>query len=131
MIKHDRVMNPQALTSLYGNFPSLEGSELIAVNFRRDDPLLTAKFATTRKPTVSPKRWPQHYDEVIIEFSFIAVDRLSFREWGHRNSITGFGCRSVDARASVQIFCDNGAALEFLCDWIRIESVNYGLTGTP
>lgn len=131
MSTHDRLMNPQALTSLYGDFPSLDGSEFIGANFRCDDPLLTAKFVTKKKPRISPKRWPQPYDEVIIELSFIGVDRLSFREWGYKNLIHTFALGFAGDRASVRILCENGAALEFLCDWIRIESVNYGLVGTP
>ena len=131
MNTYDRVMNPQALTSLYGDFPSLDGSEFIGANFRCDDPLLTAKFVTTKKPKITPKRWPQYYDEVIIELSFIGVNHLSFREWGYQNSIDKFELNIVDDHASVQIYCKSGAALEFMCDWMRIESVNYGLVGTP
>lgn len=131
MTTHGKVMNPQALTSLYGEFPSLDGAELIGVNFRCDDPLLTAKFVTREKPRVNPKRWPQQFDEVIIELSFMGVGGLSFREWGYRNAINKFELGSRGDRASVRISCENGTVLEFLCDWIRIESVNYGLVGTP
>ncbi|WP_296227821.1 immunity 50 family protein [Ralstonia sp. UBA689] len=131
MNTHDRVMNPQALTSLYGDFPSLNGAELIDANFQCNEPLLTAKFVTREKPRASPKRWPQHYDEVIIELSFIGVRRLLFREWDYKNTIDRFELDFAGNRASVRISCESGAALEFLCDWMRIESVNYGLIGTP
>jgi hypothetical protein len=131
MNTHDRVMNPQALTSLYGDFPSFDGAELIGANFRCDDPLLTVKLVTRDKPKVSPKRWPDHYDEIIIEISFIGVSRLLLRSWGYKNSIDRFELTLVDDHASVRISCENEAALEFLCDWIRIESVAYGLVGTP
>ncbi len=131
MNTHNRVMNPQALTSLYGDFPSFDGAELIVANFRCDDPLLSVKFVTRDKPKVSPKRWPDHYDEVIIELSFIGVSRLLLRNWGCKNLIDRFELKLVDDHASVRISCENEAALEFLCDWIRIESVAYGFVGTP
>ncbi len=131
MNTHERVMNPQALISLYGDFPSFDGAELIGANFRCDDPLLIAKFVTRTKPKVTPKRWPSHYDEVIIELSFIGVSHLLLRNWGYNNSINKFELKLVGDHASVRISCENEAALEFLCDWIRIESVAYGFVGSP
>lgn len=131
MNTHNKVMNPQALTSLYGDFPSFDGAELIAAHFRCDDPLLTVKFVTKEKPATSPKRWPHRYDEVIIELSFIGVRRLLLHNWGYKNIVDIFELNLVGDCASIRISCENKATLEFFCDWIRVEGVTYGHTGNP
>ncbi|MBN3815645.1 hypothetical protein G3N57_03080 [Paraburkholderia sp. Se-20369] len=124
-------MNPQAITSMYGEFPSLSGSELTDIHVKRDEPRVSLKLVTNKKPTNCPKRWPKNYDEVYIELSFIGVINLSFCQWGHENIIDEFYFEDVGELVSVQFSCKNRAALKFSCDWIRIESVTYGHVGSP
>ncbi|KAB0651267.1 hypothetical protein F7R23_22850 [Burkholderia diffusa] len=124
-------MNPQALVSLYGKFPSFDGAELIDVHFKCDDPLVAVKFVTREKPKAWPKRWPSDYGEVLVGLSFIGVSRLSFEQWGYENVVDKFELKDVGEGVFVRISCKNEAALTFSCDWIRIESVTYGNIGSP
>ncbi|RQS04887.1 hypothetical protein DIE07_27915 [Burkholderia sp. Bp9002] len=123
-------MNPQAITSMYGEFPSLGGSELTDIHIKRDEPRVLVKLVTKEKPTNCPKRWPKDYDEVFIEFSFIGVGHLSFDQWGHENIIDELELKDVDERVAVRFSCKNQAVLKFSCDWIRIESIAYGFVGS-
>ncbi|WP_422110892.1 Imm50 family immunity protein [Burkholderia ambifaria] len=81
-----KVMNPQAITSIYGEFPSLVGTELTEVRVARDEPRISIRLATGQKPTKHPTRWPQNYDEVYIGISFVGVCDFSFFQWGQKIS---------------------------------------------
>jgi len=126
-----RLMNPQALTTMYGKFPLLSGTELTEVHIKQDEPRVSIKLITQEKPTTCPKRWPKEYDEVFIGLSFIGVRHLSFSDWGHENIVDEFLWQDVDEAVAVRISCRNHTKLTFTCDWTRIESVTYGLVGSP
>jgi len=126
-----KVMNPQAITSIYGEFPSLVGTELTEVRVARDEPRISIRLATGKKPTKHPTRWPQNYDEVYIGISFIGVSDLSFCQWGCKNIVDEVDLKDIDDRVFVRFSCKNNVALKFSCDWIRIESVACGFVGSP
>nr|WP_244115492.1 MULTISPECIES: Imm50 family immunity protein [Burkholderia cepacia complex] len=62
-------MNPQAITSIYGEFPSFIGAELTEVRVARDEPRMSLRLVTEQKPIKRPARWPQDYDEVYMAMS--------------------------------------------------------------
>ncbi|EMN1928823.1 immunity 50 family protein [Burkholderia ambifaria] len=125
-----KVMNPQAITSIYGEFPSLVGSELTEVRVARDEPRISIRLATGQKPTKHPTRWPQNYDEVYIGISFVGVCDFSFFQWGQKNIVEEVDLKDMDDRVSVRFSCKNQVALKFSCDWIRIEGVAWGYVGS-
>jgi len=126
-----KIMNPQAITSIYGEFPSLVEAELTEVRITRDEPRISIRVATKRKPIKPPVRWLQNFDEVYIEISFIGASDFSFCQWGHENIIDEVDLKDIDDRVSVRFSCKNHVALKFTSDWIRIESVTCGLVGSP
>ncbi|WP_247682130.1 immunity 50 family protein [Burkholderia sp. Tr-862] len=126
-----KIMNPQAITSIYGEFPSLVEAELTEVRVARDEPRISIRVATKRKPIKQPARWPQNFDEVYIEISFIGVSDFSFCQWGRENIVDEVDLKDIDDRVSVRFSCKNNVALKFSCDWIRIESVACGIVGSP
>ncbi|WP_175673048.1 immunity 50 family protein [Burkholderia ambifaria] len=125
-----KVMNPQAITSIYGEFPSLVGTELTEVRVARDEPRISIRLATGQKPTKHPTRWPQNYDEVYIGISFVGVCDFSFFQWGQKNIVEEVDLKDVDDRVSVRFSCKNQVALKLSCDWIRIEGVAWGYVGS-
>ncbi|UEP35151.1 immunity 50 family protein [Burkholderia ambifaria] len=125
-----KVMNPQAITSIYGVFPSLVGAELTEVRVARDEPRISIRLATGQKPTKHPTRWPQNYDEVYIGISFVGVCDFSFFQWGQKNIVEEVDLKDMDDRVSVRFSCKNQVALKFSCDWIRIEGVAWGYVGS-
>ena len=126
-----RVMNPKALTSMYDDFPALNGSELTDVHVKRDEPRLSIKLITKEKPKISPHRWPKNYDVVYLELSFIGMSSLLFDRWGIENIVERFELEDVKEIASVRFLLKNQATLTFSCDWIRVESIAYGFIGSP
>ena len=126
-----KVMNPQALTSMYEGVPNFLDSEISEVNFKRDEPRLSVKLITQNKPRKSPAKWPEKYDQVCVELSFIGSRCVSFSEWGHENVVCEMLFDVVDDFVTVTILCANKSRLKFTCDWVRVESVRYGLIGTP
>lgn len=130
-MNYSKVMNPQALTSMYGEVPDFAGSEISEINFKRDEPRVSVKFLTQNKLRKSPAKWPEKYDQVCIELSFIGSSCVSFSEWGHANVVCEISFDVVDDVAAVTIHCENNSRLKLICDWVRVESVRYGLIGTP
>ncbi|CAJ96888.1 Hypothetical protein H16_B2106 [Cupriavidus necator H16] len=124
-------MNPKAMISIYGEFPSLSGSELSDVHVKRDEPRLSVKLITEEKPKSCPDRWPKNYDVVHIKLSFVGLSCLSFSHWGHENIIDKFEWEDMEESVSVRFVCKNQTTLAFSCDWIRIESITYGHVGSP
>lgn len=126
-----RIMNAQAIISLYGEFPAFNGAEITDVHIKRDEPRILVKLITKEKPKTCPKRWPSDYDEVFIGLSFIGMSGLLFSQWESENVIEEIGLKDVGERVSVRFLCKNQATLTFSCDWIRFESITYGYVGTP
>jgi len=56
---------------------------------------------------------------------------VSFSGWGHANVVCEILFDVVDDVAAVTIHCENNSRLKLICDWVRVESVRYGLIGTP
>ncbi|WP_428839791.1 Imm50 family immunity protein [Burkholderia ambifaria] len=64
----------------------LIGAELTEVRVARDEPRISVRFATERRPIKHPARWPQNYDEIYIGISFVGVCDFSFFQWGQKIS---------------------------------------------
>ncbi|KWF78108.1 hypothetical protein WL93_25640 [Burkholderia diffusa] len=125
-----RTMNPQALAEFYGSDVPLEGAEIVEVQLKRDEPRLSVRIMTTRRPLSQPNRWPKDYDVVYLSLSFIGVSGLSIEGWGHDNIVESFVSTVADNVASIAINCKEGASIAWKCDWIRVEGITYGLLGS-
>ncbi|AJK50763.1 immunity 50 family protein [Burkholderia plantarii] len=125
-----RIMNPQALTALYGNDAPLAGASIVEVQLKRDEPRLSMRIMITQKPLSQPNRWPKDYDVVYINLSFIGVSGLSIGEWGHDNIVATFVSTVTDNDVSIKINCKEGASIALKCDWVRVEGITYGYLGS-
>ncbi|GMG92742.1 immunity 50 family protein [Cupriavidus metallidurans] len=125
-----RIVNPQALTALYGSEVPLVGAEIVEVHLKRDEPRLSVRIMTTRKPLSQPNRWPKDYDVVYLGLSFIGVSGISIDGWGHDNMVATFESTITDNVASIEINCKEGLSIELKCDWVRVEGVTYGNLGS-
>jgi hypothetical protein len=125
-----KILNLQAITSLYGEIPPFGGFEIINIHLGRDEPMLLFNLMTTNKPKSCPKRWPETYDVVYIDLSFIGVSKLSLERWNHNNIIKRFTLEDNDNFVSIRVLCSNAALIAFCCEWIHIENITYGHIGT-
>ncbi|WP_350029816.1 immunity 50 family protein [Caballeronia sp. INDeC2] len=126
-----RILNPQAVVSTYGDFPSLRGARLTEARFKEGEPRLLVKLVTGQKPKSPPRRWPKDYDQVYLELSFIGIRGMRFEQWAHDNIVDTFDFEDVGESVVVRVKCLSGTELAFLCDWINIESITHGYLGTP
>lgn len=69
MINSNRIMNPQAITGIFGGMSVFEKSELLNVQVNRDGPTLFIQLSTKEIVKNKPKRWSE-WDIVYIEMSF-------------------------------------------------------------
>lgn len=82
-----RLINPQALTAMYGAIPSFVGAEVLEVVFNQDGPSIFVRFMIRGQPKKQPARWPDVYDVVYVQISFGAAEVLRFSRWGRSNII--------------------------------------------
>jgi hypothetical protein len=129
-MKTHRVLNPQALLSLYGGFPSLVDSELIEISVKRDEPRLQVKLMTREKPNNPSPRWPAEYDVVYLGISFIGTRNISILNWGHGNTVEKFDVTG-ESELTVSVSCKEGSTASFNCDWISIQTVTPGTVENP
>ena len=85
-----KMLNPQALLSLYGEFPSLSGAEIIEFFLKRDEPRVLMKIMTESKPKDVPARWPEKYDVIYLSLSFIGTREITASGWGQSNIMDRF-----------------------------------------
>ncbi|WP_395316828.1 immunity 50 family protein [Variovorax sp. UC74_104] len=131
MISPQKILNPQALISLYGEFPSLIGSEITEFALKRDEPNALIKIMTEGKPKYAPVRWPEDYDVVYLGLSFIGIKKMAASNWGRANVVDQFELEEVGGLMAVRVSCENGLSISFDCDWISIDSVVPGSIGSP
>ncbi|WP_194790311.1 Imm50 family immunity protein [Pseudomonas sp. UFMG81] len=126
-----RLMNPQALTAMYGGIPSFIGTEVLEISFTQDGPSVSVRFMTKEKPIKKPARWPNTYDVVHMQISFGTIEVSRFSKWGRSNLVLEISSQLMDDRERLMLKFENECELEFSYDWARIESINYGLIGSP
>lgn len=126
-----RILNPQTLFSVYGEFPSLNGSEIVEILLKRDEPRVSIKIMTGNKPKNAPARWPRSFDVIYLGISFIGAKKITQTGWGHTNTVDKFNIENSSDSASVLISCKNDFSFSFDCDWISVDSLVPGSIGTP
>ena len=57
MINLDRIMNYQALTSIFGSIPNFIGSELMEIRIKSFKRTMVIQLMTTQLIQNKPKRW--------------------------------------------------------------------------
>lgn len=130
MINSSRIMNPQAITGIFGSMPMFNDSELLNVQIKRDGPTLFIQLSTKEIVKNKPKRWSE-WDIVYVDMSFFGVRELEINSFGTINEIEQFEIEDIGEEGSIKIQCRNRMSINCLFDWARIEQINPGLIGTP
>ncbi|WP_224796146.1 Imm50 family immunity protein, partial [Bacillus pseudomycoides] len=81
MINQLKILNPQALISIFGMIPEFEQSELLDVHLKRDGPTLVIRIMTKEPVENKPKRWNK-WDVIYIEISFFCIQDLIIKDIG-------------------------------------------------
>ena len=130
MINQFKLMNPQAFISIFGNIPSLNDSELLDVQLRRDGPTLFIRLLTREVIQTKPKRWDK-WDVVYVEMSFFGIRDLTIDGLGTTNQINQFEIKDMGEDGELEIKCNNQMHIKCSFDWARVEQITSGLIGSP
>jgi Immunity protein 50 len=128
MVSSNRLLNPQAITGIFGRMPLLKGSELLTLQMKRDGPSLYIQIDTKETIEKKPVRWDE-WDIVYIEISFWGVKDLEIHSFGTFNEIEQFLIEDGEESSSITIQCSNGMSISCLFDWARVERITPGLIG--
>lgn len=126
MINKIKLMNPQAFTSIFGDIPSLDDSELLDIQLKRDGPTLFIRLLTREIIKIKPKRWDK-WDVVYVEMSFLGIRDLVINGLGTNNQIILFEIND----GALEIRCTNQMHIKCAFDWARVEQITPGLIGSP
>jgi len=130
MIDQLKILNPQALISIFGKVPKFEDAELLEVCLKRDGPTLVIQLMTKENVEYKPKRWNK-WDVIYVEISFFTIRNLTIESLGTENIIEHFEISTTSEGSLLKIKCKNQMIVETLFDWARIEGVTPGLIGLP
>ncbi|EJS66506.1 MULTISPECIES: immunity 50 family protein [Bacillus] len=130
MIDQLKILNPQALISIFGKIPKFEDAELLEVCLKRDGPTLVIQLMTKENVEYKPKRWNK-WDVIYVEISFFTIRNLTIESLGTENIIEHFEISTTSEGSLLKIKCKNQMIVETLFDWARIEGVTPGLIGLP
>jgi hypothetical protein len=76
-------LNPQSLSSLYGNSPDLEKIEVVSIHLNRDGASLSLQWLTSELPKVLPKKWnSKTVKKVSISVEMLELTSLEMHDWG-------------------------------------------------
>ncbi|ENQ3105774.1 immunity 50 family protein [Bacillus cereus] len=123
-----KVLNPQALISVFGKIPKFEESELLDVCLKRDGPTLVIQLMTKEHVENKPKRWNK-WDVIYIEIAFFTIRNLTIEGLGAENIIDHFEIHTTEEGSLLKIKCKNQMIVECLFEWARVEGVTPGLIG--
>ncbi|WP_410983060.1 immunity 50 family protein [Bacillus cereus] len=129
MINQLKILNPQALISIFGMIPEFEQSELLEVHLRRDGPNIVIRLMTKETVENKPKRWNK-WDVIYIEISFFCIQNLKIKDMGTNNIIEQFEIDAIEEEGLLKIKCRNQMQVECLFSWAKIEKITPGLIGT-
>ncbi|PDZ43559.1 immunity 50 family protein [Bacillus wiedmannii] len=130
MIDQLKILNPQALISIFGKIPKFEDAELLEVCLKRDGPTLVIQLMIKENVEYKPKRWNK-WDVIYVEISFFTIRNLTIESLGTENIIEHFEISTTSEGSLLKIKCKNQMIVETLFDWARIEGVTPGLIGLP
>ncbi|CAI8759603.1 MULTISPECIES: immunity 50 family protein [Bacillus] len=128
MINQLKILNPQALISIFGMISEFEQSELLDVQLRRDGPTLVIRLMTKEPVENKPKRWNK-WDVIYIEISFFCIQDLIIKDIGTDNIIHQFEINAIEEEGQLKIKCRNQMQVECLFGWAKIEKITPGLIG--
>ena len=85
---YELAENPQAISELYSDVPSLESVHLIEVSLHRDGTRMSLKVALPRFPDKPPARWKaQGYNTVQVQLDFWTLQTILINGWSTDNFV--------------------------------------------
>ncbi len=127
---YQKILNPQALLALYGDFSPLSDSEVLEILLKRDEPRVSIKLMTEKRPRNPPARLARAYDVIYLGVSYLGVKKLVATDWDHQNTVSRLSIQTSNGLASVHMHCIKGFSMIFDCEWVSIDRLVPGSIGT-
>ena len=129
MIDSVKIMNPKALTNIFGILPDFIGSELMDIRIKSFRRTMFIQLMTTQPVQAKPKRWDK-WDVIYVEISLGDIRNLVINGDVRSNSIIQFDLEKVGEEGLLGIKCNNEMYIRCTFDWARIEQITPGLIGS-
>ncbi|MFG2788746.1 Imm50 family immunity protein [Streptomyces sp. NPDC048419] len=82
MTVESRLVNPDALRSLYGSIPDLSGVAIRSINLNPSGPTVTLRVDLSAFPEFAPQEWLEAgMDAVQCQLAFMDVTEISLTRW--------------------------------------------------
>ncbi|MBA4536060.1 hypothetical protein H1Z61_02625 [Bacillus aquiflavi] len=130
MISEMKIINPQALTSIFGCIPRFNGSEILEVQLKRNIPIMLLTFMTKEIVQNKPKHW-RAWNVIYVKMSFYPVHDIVMNGFGTNNFIKCMTIKNTKESGVLKIKCYNQMQIKCLFDWARIEEITPGLIEYP
>jgi hypothetical protein len=130
MIDTNKIMNPQALTNIFGIMPDFIGSELMDIRIKSFKRTLVIQLMTNQPVQNKPQRW-EKWDVIYIEISLFDIRNLIINGDISTNSIIQFNLEQSEKDGLLDIKCNNQMNIKCSFDWARVEQITPGLIGCP
>jgi hypothetical protein len=118
------IENPQALSSVFGTAPSLDGVRVTAVALDEGGPTVSLNVALNEYPIKPPARWRRKAaNAVVLGIRLLGVEDLGIHGWTSENQVTFRFERQSSGRILVEV---SGPAFDLRCScgWIRVDKVS-------
>ncbi|GAB3357607.1 Imm50 family immunity protein [Lysobacter tyrosinilyticus] len=131
----DRIENSEAVTSLFGYWPSFHDAEVLEISIRRfsepgSGPSLSADvhvFETTNQ--VDSDGYYVHHKHSIVTLLFRELDELALDGFNHQNALSELGIAETEPGGMLRVNFGSAYGLEseLTCRAIKVVSVVPGI----
>ena len=115
--------NPEAITTLFQNVPSLEDVEIVSITMDREGPTIMLSILLRDYPTKPSPRWNRNgVNAVALRLQLLGVVSTIIEGWSNSNRATVTLER--DAADQIQVHAaGEDLRLECSCGWLRVDGV--------
>jgi hypothetical protein len=115
--------NPEAITGLFENAPSLEDVEIASITLDREGPTIALSILLRDYPTKPSPRWKRSgVNAVAMRLQLLGVSSAIIEGWSISNRATVTLKR--DATDQIQVHAvGKNLRLECSCGWLRVDGV--------
>lgn len=129
MINTNKMMNPQALISIFGCVPDFIGSELMDIRIKSFTRTIIIQLMTTQSVQNKPEKWDK-WDVIYVEISLFDIRNLVINGDIMTNSINKFDIKETGKEGYLDIECNSELSINAKFDWARVEKITPGLIGS-
>jgi hypothetical protein len=115
--------NPEVITNLFDNAPSLEDVEIASITMDREGPTIALSILLRDYPTKPSRRWKTSgVNAVALHLQLLGVGSIAIEGWSISNRATVTLERDDADQIRVHAAGEN-LRFECSCGWLRVDGV--------